>query len=71
MFGFYKRHIDYVTDHATDPDSRRYAVAAEAPRHYIDIDHYVPEGEDPSRKYSSNGTWLSRNSRRIHCKPMA
>lgn len=27
MFGFYKRHIDYITDHATDPDSRRYAVA--------------------------------------------
>ncbi|MBX2982875.1 MAG: S1/P1 Nuclease [Flavobacteriales bacterium] len=50
MFGFYKRHIDYVTDHATDPDSRRYAVAAEAPRHYIDIDHYVPEGEDPFKE---------------------
>ncbi len=47
MFGFYKRHIDYITDHATDPDSRRYAVAGEAPRHYIDIDHYVKEGEDP------------------------
>ncbi|MBK8580337.1 MAG: zinc dependent phospholipase C family protein [Flavobacteriales bacterium] len=50
MFGFYKRHIDYVTDHATDPDSRRYAVAAEAPRHYIDIDHYVPAGEDPFKE---------------------
>ena len=47
MFGFYKRHIDYVTDHATDPDSRRYAVAAEGPRHFIDIDHYVKPGEDP------------------------
>ena len=22
------------------PDKRRYAVAAEGPRHYIDIDHY-------------------------------
>ncbi|MEO7079975.1 MAG: zinc dependent phospholipase C family protein [Flavobacteriales bacterium] len=50
MFGFYKRHIDYITDHATDPDSRRYAVAAEAPRHYIDIDHYVAEGEDPFKE---------------------
>jgi hypothetical protein len=48
MFGFYKRHIDYITDHATDPDSRRYAVAAEAPRHYIDLDHYVPDSvRDP------------------------
>ena len=50
MFGFYKRHIDYITDHATDPDSRRYAVPAEAPRHYIDIDHYVAEGEDPFKE---------------------
>ena len=47
MFGFYKRHIDYITDHAVDPDRRRYAVAAEAPRHFIDIDHYVKPGEDP------------------------
>ncbi|MBP8823379.1 MAG: S1/P1 Nuclease [Flavobacteriales bacterium] len=47
MFGFYKRHIDYVTDHATDPDSRRYAVQGEAPRHFIDIDHYVEPGMDP------------------------
>ncbi|MBS1583648.1 MAG: S1/P1 Nuclease [Bacteroidetes bacterium] len=47
LFGFYKRHIDYLTDHAVDPDRRRYAVAAEAPRHYIDIDHYVQPGQDP------------------------
>lgn len=47
MFAFYKRHIDYLTDHAVDPDRRRYAVAAEAPRHYIDIDHYVRPGQDP------------------------
>ncbi|HEX2616848.1 MAG TPA: zinc dependent phospholipase C family protein [Flavobacteriales bacterium] len=47
LFAFYKRHIDYVTDHAVDPDRRRYAVAAEAPRHYIDIDHYAAAGQDP------------------------
>ncbi|MFT3885387.1 MAG: zinc dependent phospholipase C family protein [Flavobacteriales bacterium] len=47
LFGFYKRHIDYLTDHAVDPDRRRYAVAAEAPRHYIDIDHYAAQGQDP------------------------
>lgn len=50
MFGFYKRHIDYITDHATDPDSRRYAVDGEAARHYIDIDHYVAPGEDPFKE---------------------
>ncbi|HEU4719009.1 MAG TPA: zinc dependent phospholipase C family protein [Bacteroidia bacterium] len=42
MFGFYKKHIEYITEHAVDPDKRRYSVAEEAPRHYIDIDHYGP-----------------------------
>ncbi|MBT8195968.1 MAG: S1/P1 Nuclease [Bacteroidia bacterium] len=44
MIGFYKRNIDFITEHAVDPDKRRYAVAQEAARHYIDIDHY---GENP------------------------
>jgi hypothetical protein len=47
MFGFFKEHIEYLTEHAVDPDKRRYAVEGEAQRHYIDIDHYVEEGEDP------------------------
>ena len=38
LFGFYKRHIVYVTEHATDPDSRRTVMVEEAPRHYIDLD---------------------------------
>jgi hypothetical protein len=40
MLGFYKKHIIFLDEHAVDPDKRRYAVAAEGPRHYIDIDHY-------------------------------
>ena len=40
MLVLYKPNIQFITDHAVDPDKRRYAVAAEAPRHYIDIDHY-------------------------------
>lgn len=40
LFAFYKPNIDYITEHAVDPDKRRYAVADEAPRHFIDIDHY-------------------------------
>lgn len=40
MFGFYKSHIDYLTEHAVDADKRRYAVKEEAPRHYIDLDHF-------------------------------
>lgn len=40
MLLFYKAHIDFITEHATDPDKRRYAVLPEGARHYIDIDHY-------------------------------
>jgi len=44
LVGFYKKHIDHLTEHAVDADKRRYAIKEEAPRHYIDIDHY---GENP------------------------
>jgi hypothetical protein len=40
LFGFYKIHVDYLSKHATDPDNRRYVVADEACRHYLDGDHY-------------------------------
>jgi hypothetical protein len=40
MIVFYKKNIEYITDHAVDPDKRRYAVKQEAPRHYIDLDRY-------------------------------
>lgn len=40
MMVMYKPHIEFLAEHAVDPDKRRYAVAAEGPRHYIDIDHY-------------------------------
>jgi hypothetical protein len=40
MLLFYKPHIDFITEHAVDPDKRRYAIAEEGPRHFIDIDHY-------------------------------
>lgn len=43
MIGFYKKHMDYITEHAVDPDKRRYGVKGEAERHYIDIDHYGPD----------------------------
>ena len=47
IFPFFKRHMDFISDHAVDPDRRRYAVPDEAPRHYIDIDHYGAGGQDP------------------------
>ncbi|MFN0036328.1 MAG: zinc dependent phospholipase C family protein [Saprospiraceae bacterium] len=40
MMVFFKPNIDYLTDHAVDPDMRRYASKHEAPRHYIDLDNY-------------------------------
>jgi len=40
LFGFYKPHINYVSEHAVDADKRRYALADEACRHYLDCDRY-------------------------------
>jgi len=40
LFGFYKKNIEFITEHAVDPDKRRYAVKDEAPRHFIDLDRY-------------------------------
>lgn len=47
LFRFYKKNIEYITEHAIDPDKRRHSDDDEAPRHYIDIDHYALEGDDP------------------------
>lgn len=52
MMVFFKPNIDYLTDHAADPDMRRYAVSWEAPRHYIDLDEYG------DRKSELPRTWL-------------
>ncbi len=40
MITFYKYHINYLSEQAVAADRRRYAVAAEGPRHYIDLDYY-------------------------------
>jgi hypothetical protein len=40
MIGFYKKHVKYITEHAVDPDKRRYADTLEAPRHYLDVENY-------------------------------
>lgn len=40
MSNFYKTNIEWVSEHAVDPDKRRYATKEEAARHYIDLDHY-------------------------------
>jgi hypothetical protein len=40
MVGFFKYHIDFVTENAVNPDKRRYAVLGEAEKHFIDLDAY-------------------------------
>jgi len=51
LFGFYKKHIHFLTEHAVDPDKRRHSDKAEPPRHYIDIDHYGEHAIDSLPKY--------------------
>lgn len=46
LIAFYKQHIDYISQHAVDPDKRRYMNIDEAPRHYIDLDHYGKHAVD-------------------------
>lgn len=40
MLLFYKQNIGFITEHAVDPDKRRYMIAEEGARHYIDINEY-------------------------------
>lgn len=40
MIGFYKKNLGTITAMSVVPDKRRYAVKDEAPRHYLDVDHY-------------------------------
>lgn len=40
LFKFYKSHITEITNKAVNADMRRYSVADEACKHYLDADHY-------------------------------
>ncbi|PJJ59157.1 zinc dependent phospholipase C family protein [Hymenobacter chitinivorans] len=44
MQGFYYRHLAEIVRFSTAPDERREDDPKEAPKHYIDMDHY---GDDP------------------------
>lgn len=50
MLVLYKPHIDFLSAHAVDPDKRRYAMPEEAPRHFIDLDHYDQSLRDSLRR---------------------
>src|SRR5688572_11958928 len=40
MIGFYKQNITFISEAAVNPDRRRFSMPEEAPRHYIDLDHF-------------------------------
>ena len=40
MMVLYKPNISFLSEHAIDPDKRRYAVKEEGAKHFIDIDYY-------------------------------
>jgi len=44
MVGFYEANIDFITEHAISADKKRYVDSTEAPRHYLNADHY---GKNP------------------------
>jgi hypothetical protein len=46
MAGFYKANISFITEHAISADKKRYVDSTEAPRHYLNADHY---GKNPFR----------------------
>jgi hypothetical protein len=47
MLSFYKANITFVTEHAVDPDKKRYVDSTEGPHHFFDADHY---GKNPFNK---------------------
>lgn len=62
MTGFYRANIGFITEHAISPDKRRYVDSTEAPKHFLDADHYgkkpfinIPRRwRDAEKKYSAD-----------------
>lgn len=44
MASFYEANINFITEHAISADKKRYVDSTEAPRHYLNADHY---GKNP------------------------
>ena len=41
MLPLFKKEIEYLTEHAVDPDRRRFIVPSEGFRHYINLDKWA------------------------------
>lgn len=55
MSGFYRSNIEYITEHAISADKRRYVDSSEAPKHFLNADHYGknPFGVIPQNWYDA------------------
>lgn len=76
MISFYKKHIEYITEHAIDPDKRARVIDGEDIKHYIDLEDYgykpfdsLPNywndavrkySEDTLIKYGINPWWINK-----------
>lgn len=52
MLSFYKIGNKYITEHAVDPDKRRYIDTLEAPRHYLDVENYEENIDSIPQKFN-------------------
>jgi len=53
MGSFFRSNRQYLSDHAADPDKRRYADTTEAPRHYLDTEGYESCIDSIPRKWTA------------------
>jgi hypothetical protein len=51
LAAFYKKNIEYITQHAVDPDKKKFVDSAEGPHHFINLDHYGANPFDVLPKY--------------------
>ena len=67
MLVLYKPNIGFITEHAVDPDKKRYMVGSEGAHHYIDIDRYgkFPFNELP-RKWNAAVSKFTADTLRAH-----
>ncbi|RZK36668.1 MAG: S1/P1 Nuclease [Pedobacter sp.] len=52
MINFYKSGHKHITEHAVDPDKRRYIDTLEAPRHYLDVENYEENIDSIPEKFN-------------------
>src|SRR5690625_6110571 len=69
---YFKEHVEYLSEHAVDPDQRRYAVPDEGARHFIDLDQWFRDDTLAlSRDYSMDRIFLDRKSTRLNSSHVA